>query len=541
VAAQEGEFRAACNPEDDMRIPIWLKFAIPTTILLVALILLVGTQIAGRMESEALEQINQQGAALVVMLETATDPLIYDPEQRNERTIYREISKQDSARADETWEYDIQNAQVQWNESFRELAQSGEGAEILDIAIYPKADHRAFRTLSIAPRPVETAGSSRISSAEAEHLGVTVSGNDDVMVFTKTIQGASGPLAEAQIFVSTQPLKDIQWQVWSTAYSLAGVAAVIGLIGCLLVASFMTRPIKTLVKDLKVVEEGHLEHRTKVATKDEIGALAATFNEMVEGLQEREALAQQQLKVENELAVATQIQQNLLPKAIPEIPGFDIGAYYDSALQVSGDYYDFMELQADLHGIIVADVSGKGVPGSMVMTMARAMIRMASATSIDPVKTMQRSNAILHPDIKRGMFLTCMYGILDPEQKSFKIISAGHNPLYYYRARTDSMEEYNPNGMGLGIDSGKIFDRLLQEETVTFEPGDRAVLYTDGVNEAMNEAGEIYGDPRLLQFCQDNKDLTSAEFIDKLVLDIADHRGNAEQSDDITIVSIKAT
>lgn len=241
--------------------------------------------------------------------------------------------------------------------------------------------------------------------------------------------------------------------------------------------------------------------------------------------------------MDHELAIAADIQENLMPKKIPQIPGLEITAYYKPCRDIGGDYYDFVEIDKDHLGVVVADVAGKGIPGALVMVEARAFLRSESAKDLDPRAVLSRVNRLLHQDIPRGMFVTMFYIVLDTSKFILNCVSVGHNPLVLWRAATNSCYIVNPNGIALGIDRGPIFERTVREQSVQLMPGDRFVIYTDGVVEAMNEQKQLFGAQRFYRTVKEYASRDSAEFMSMLLKAVEEHQGKAEQNDDITIVT----
>jgi sigma-B regulation protein RsbU (phosphoserine phosphatase) len=208
---------------------------------------------------------------------------------------------------------------------------------------------------------------------------------------------------------------------------------------------------------------------------------------------------------------------------------------------VGGDYYDFIQIDEDHEGIIVADVSGKGIPGSLVMTMARAFIRMEAERSrnTSPSDTLIRTNRMLAQDIKKGMFVTGLYAIINKKTRELRVASAGHNPMLVWRAASNQVELVNPNGIALGFDKGPVFERSIKEERVSLDHGDRIVMYTDGTVEAMDAANKEFGDEPFQALVRDLAPRDSNQMLNLLVKALDDHRGKAPQSDDITIVTLR--
>ena len=241
--------------------------------------------------------------------------------------------------------------------------------------------------------------------------------------------------------------------------------------------------------------------------------------------------------LDHELAIAEELQANLLPRKVPQLPGYDVSAYYRPSREVGGDYYDFIEIDADHLGILVADVSGKGIPGSIVMTETRALVKSEAVRTLSPAETLSRVNRVLYNDIKRGMFVTVFYMILALQKGILSAVSAGHNPMVLWRKASNTCHLVNPNGLALGIDKGPLFEKTLKEQKIQLFKGDRFVLYTDGVIESMNRNSEQFGQNRFYLRCKQLADKSSSEFLSLLVSEVEAHQGEAPQHDDITIVT----
>lgn len=319
------------------------------------------------------------------------------------------------------------------------------------------------------------------------------------------------------------------------------VSILLGMGIAIWISTLITEPIKTLMADITEVSAGNLEHQTAVTSTDEVGLLASTFNRMTQALKGAHDQELQTKALEHDLAIASEIQSNLVPKRMLKIPGYDISAYYRPSKEVGGDYYDFIEIDEHNEGIIVADVSGKGIPGSLVMTMARAFIRMEAerARNTSPGDTLGKANRMLAQDIKKGMFVTALYCILDKRTNEMKVASAGHNPMVVWRAATNQIQLVNPNGIALGFDKGPVFERTVKEEKIVLGRGDRIVLYTDGTVEAMNAANQEFGDDKFFGLVKQLATRDSNQMLNLLVKSLDEHKGNAPQSDDITIVTLR--
>ncbi len=241
--------------------------------------------------------------------------------------------------------------------------------------------------------------------------------------------------------------------------------------------------------------------------------------------------------LDHELAIAEELQANLLPRKMPQLPGYDINAYYRPSREVGGDYYDFIEIDDGHIGIVVADVSGKGIPGSIVMTETRALMKSEGCRTRSPAETLNRVNRVLYNDIKRGMFVTMYYMVLSIETGIVVVTSAGHNPMVLWRSAANTCHLVNPNGLALGIDKGPLFEKTVKEQKVQLFRGDRFVLYTDGVVETMNSENELLGQNRFFLKAKQLAARGSSEFLSLLVEDVQAFQGDAPQHDDITILT----
>ncbi len=245
--------------------------------------------------------------------------------------------------------------------------------------------------------------------------------------------------------------------------------------------------------------------------------------------------ARERERIEQELRVARLIQQTLLPKAVPELPGYDVAAYYQPAREVGGDFYDFLELEDGRLGFIVGDVTDKGVPAALVMATTRTMLRAAAQRIGSPGEVLGRVNEVLVPDIPPNMFVTCLYAILDAESGRLVYANAGHDLPYRRRAgRSEGAEELRATGMPLGLMPGMDYE----EKEIVLERGESVLFYSDGLVEAHDPRREMFGFPRLQGLVGAHRSGGSA-LISFLLSELARFTGEGwEQEDDITLVTL---
>ncbi len=263
-----------------------------------------------------------------------------------------------------------------------------------------------------------------------------------------------------------------------------------------------------------------------------LAAQAAPALQVAQLVRRQEAEARSRERIEQELRVATLIQQHFLPKSLPDLPGWQISAYYRPAREVGGDFYDFIELPEGQVGVVIGDVTDKGVPAAMVMAATRSVLRASAQRIISPGVVLGRVNDLMCPDMPPKMFVTCLYGVVDPATGRFRFANAGHNLPY---VRTDSGTiELRATGMPLGLMPGIVYE----EREALLETGQTMLLHSDGVAEAHNADGEMFGFPRLLDVVGGRNG--RGDVIDRVLTELGRFTPAAgEQEDDITLVALK--
>ena len=247
--------------------------------------------------------------------------------------------------------------------------------------------------------------------------------------------------------------------------------------------------------------------------------------------QQAETLKRERL--EQELSLARRIQVALLPKELPELCNWRMATHYQPARTVGGDFYDFVSFDDGRLGIFIGDVTDKGIPAALVMATTRTMLRAVAHKDLTPGETLRRVNDLLQVDIPANMFVTCLYAILEPETGAMIFANAGHNLPYCHTRR--GVVEFRATGMPLGLMANMVYENQFS----TLETGDCAIFYSDGLVEAHNAQGEMFGTGRLINLLGDEY-IESASLIDRLLSELRDFTGEGwEQEDDITLVGVK--
>ncbi len=247
----------------------------------------------------------------------------------------------------------------------------------------------------------------------------------------------------------------------------------------------------------------------------------------------------ERVRMTKELEIARQVQMRLLPKKRPVVPGFDVSGMCIPAKETGGDYFDFIEMGDSKLGIVIGDVSGKGVPAAIYMTLTKGIIQSHSDNAVSPRDVLVKVNNLLYRTIDRDAFVSLFYAILDSEKKTIVYSRAGHNPVLHFRCAEEQCHLLEPNGIALGLERGDIFNRVIKENTIHLDAGDLLVFYTDGFTEAMNRRREEYGEERLMQIIQKNHTQPVDDIYEAILRDIRRFVGDMPQQDDMTMIFIK--
>jgi sigma-B regulation protein RsbU (phosphoserine phosphatase) len=246
-------------------------------------------------------------------------------------------------------------------------------------------------------------------------------------------------------------------------------------------------------------------------------------------------LAVEKGRLERELQVARDVQSNLIPRTTPQISGWDFAALWKPARQVSGDFYDFIFLHQDKIGIVIADVTDKGMPAALFMAHARSIIRASVIGPYLPAEAIASANHLICTEPTEGMFVSLFYAQLDPVKNELTYVNAGHNPPLHYRSASNDLIELSRTGFPIGIEDGSAYE----QGTMYFQNGDFLLMYTDGVTEATNQTYNLFGKDRLYQTVLEYKSTSAPEIQSAINNAVFKFIGSNEPSDDVTMVVLK--
>ena len=305
-----------------------------------------------------------------------------------------------------------------------------------------------------------------------------------------------------------------------------------------LLSRMITNPILALMRGAKAIGRVEMEHTVEVKTGDELEVLADSFNKMARDLkwhmEDLKCTTAEKERLQKELEIARGIQLRLLPQHPPYIEGMDLVANNIPAQEIGGDFYDYIPISRGSWGLVIADVSGKGMPAAIFMGLSRTIVRASATDNLSAAAAIKQANELICRDSTSGMFVTLFYAILDVKERKLRYVNAGHNPPLLIR-NGGEVELLRARGIALGVTH--YID--LQEAERTLQPGDTIVFYTDGVTEAINAEEEAFGERRLIEIVRENSSLPARGIIGKVEEAVVAFAGKEPQFDDITLLVLK--
>jgi sigma-B regulation protein RsbU (phosphoserine phosphatase) len=312
----------------------------------------------------------------------------------------------------------------------------------------------------------------------------------------------------------------------------------------LALARSITGAVHELFAGTERVRQGDFGHRIPVLANDQLGELANSFNQMTGSIEDLLRQTAEKKRLEEEMRLAREIQMSLLPRGPLLIPGLTVSAMCVPAREVGGDYYDILPLPDGRYGLLIADVSGKGMSAALYMAELKGLILSLSQIHRSPRDLLISANRLISMHLDSRSFITMTYAVIDPAAGVMTYARAGHTPMLYLPGDSGAggrTQTLVPDGLvlGLRIDDGERFDALLVEATLHLRPGDLLVLFTDGISEAMNEHADCFGESQLADLIEEHGHLAIAELRERVLREIDAFVGGAPQHDDMTMILLK--
>jgi serine phosphatase RsbU (regulator of sigma subunit) len=319
---------------------------------------------------------------------------------------------------------------------------------------------------------------------------------------------------------------------------LAAVALALGTALSLILFRRISEPMARLIEGVHRLGEGDFKTKIKLETRNEFRTLADSFNDMADRIaRAREELVVKE-RMQKELEIAREIQSTLIPRKIAQPAGFEVAMYYEPATEVGGDYIDVIPAGADRLVLVMADVSGKGVPGLVVMGMLKIMVHTLTARGMGPAELVKELNVSIKKVLKPNMFVTFFIARLNTASGELVYSNAGHNPLVVYDGEKKKCAAHKMAGPPLGIFPPEVFDEHVAEYRLNLRPGTLVLQYTDGVNESADGEGARFGIENILSMCDAWAWEGPATLVPSLARAEIAFRKGSPQTDDIAVLAV---
>lgn len=354
------------------------------------------------------------------------------------------------------------------------------------------------------------------------------------------------PIAERKILLgtlnmatSTREIHEARELSIMTVSSITLLMLLIGLPVTFTLLHRKLRPLSVITKKLQQVDFDDISLETAVVSKNEFGYLAETMRVMGQRLNDAQKDRIEKERINQEMDIAREIQASILPKEYPSSDEYEFAGAYRSAMEVGGDYYDFFEIDENRLGFLVADVSGKSLPGMLIMLLTRDIVLRLIRNCSSPSKLLSAVNVELHKNMRKGVFVTMFFCILNRRTGLCTFASAGHNPIVHMRGQNGCAELIKTKGFPLGMMPPKQFDDRIEVGEVRLESNDWLISYTDGINEALNLDKKEYGMERFVDQIQSKCTSNADGLVSETLNHLEQFVGEAPQYDDITLLALK--
>ncbi|MBZ0269097.1 SpoIIE family protein phosphatase [bacterium] len=381
-------------------------------------------------------------------------------------------------------------------------------------------------------------GMTGVQTAAGLKDGEAVFENEELLIAAAPVNHPQGHrIGSAYVSFPRDYVASVLAEIRRKQLFLAGIMLAAGFLVAPLMMTQLLRPVAALREGLERIGRGDLDSPVQLKDRTEFGLLARTMNRMSRGLREAQKEKAEKDRLTHEVELARQIQSSLLPAEDLVAGAFRVYGAHRAAAEVGGDLWDTFELEDGRIGLVIADVSGKGLGGCLVTSMLSALLRAFRNEETSPSAMLARLES--HLPLRTGTFITMFYGILDPASGELVFASAAHSPMLVRRAATGTAEWYRTDGIPIGAVKGGALARTLKDERVRLEPGDVLVQYTDGINEAFDPSGrDQFGFERIEKAVADAAGRDGRTVIDRLRHDLEAWAGDQPPLDDETLLVV---
>lgn len=516
---------------------------------------------------------------VVILMATTAGFLVNEKRKELTRDIYvnsrrfAELTADDISEAYET--YLAENGFVQFNRIIQSLFRKSEDVSRITLTRFSgevlyDSETETLQQYDGVSRSINS-DQTLLERIQAPFPSVNISGTDRTVYLEKDSLGQTFEvnlngkkidpiLDEDKVGTIVHPVDQKYAVLYQVSYDLLDrrIARTVQQIGLLLLGGVLfgvliaiaigariSRPIRSLTKGAAEIAQGHFDYRVNIRSKDELGLLSSSFNQMAKDLKKSTKALIYKERVAKELEIAKEIQQAIIPKEVPKIAGLDIAASVNPAAEIGGDCYDFIKVDEQNTIIYVGDVTGHGVPAGLLVSVANALIYAYRAVN-DIFQVLVNVNSILQAKSQPNMFITMAMLNWNTQTQVLEYISAGHEKILHFNAKTKQVTELASGGIALGMvpDCAK----LLKKAPIQMNEDDVIIVYSDGIPEAWGAKKEQYGMGRLRRILldaatghgkQDGHNLTAEDIREDMLKDVHKFMGNTPQADDITLMVVK--
>ncbi|MBL0715608.1 MAG: SpoIIE family protein phosphatase [Desulfosarcina sp.] len=496
------ERRAGKDRRQKIKIPIFVKFVVLSTLLTIIISSIISGVILKRQSDDFREQLITMGRTLIrIIADQAPDKLL------NEEDLVLFQLVQDVATEDQV--------------AF---------ALITDVEGIIRADSRSERINTPFQMPP---GYRDLQEIADTRIGMFERPGETYLYFEKPITFQDIPVGKVALAISQQQVR--QNIAGATRYIVVVTALIIllGVFMSLLVSLYFSKPIDRLMYGIRAILDGDYDHQVQVNRNDELGDVGNAFNQMAQGLKERQIMRRS-------LELAMEVQRSLLPSRVPQIEDLDIAGKSIYCDETGGDYYDFIdtgEQGLGKIGLVLGDVSGHGIPSALLMATARAFIRQRSYLAGSIAEVVSDVNHLLTQDVENSSsFMTLFYLSIDMQERCLHWVRAGHDPAIYYDPENDRFDYLVGKGVPLGVDGDWAFEENQRND---LRPGQIIVIGTDGIWETRNAEGVMFSKTPVLNLIRRNREGTAHQILEAIIEGLDRFRRGVELEDDVTLLVIK--
>ncbi len=425
------------------------------------------------------------------------------------------------------------------------------GAVLLYFLV-KQAAIREFESAGLtAARPVPRSNVSFKETGASHQNGETIVQSAEYIADGRTYRGRifrhpkqknmRGEVIEwTEVFLSDQHTSNLQTILLSLFVGVTLVLVFVAVVVAFQAAQRGVAPLKGLIEDIGIISHGRLDHPIRVRGGGEVGLLTRSVDRMIKGLREAREAERNLERREHDLKIAAEVRENLLAKGLPPVPGYEVAGAYRAAEETGGDLYDLLDLPGGRIGLLVAEVSGKGVTAALLMTMTRTWLRAEAPRAEGPKAALIAVNRSLAPDMRRGLFVSVLYAVLDPAAGALHVASAGHKvPLLRYAAAGGALRAVHSEGNALGFDPGPVVERTIAQVEVPLSPGDRVLLFTSGAFLVRNPEGAEIGEKGVYSAVKREAAHATDAFLPALLHTLEAHAGGTAFPADIVLATAR--